>query len=469
MAAGASCTLAATEFDGDAVKVVHVPFGYFPDAVGGTEVYVAELARGLRARGVESVVAAPSTDGVAARYEHDGTMVCRFTVDTSANVADVYGEGDDAAARSIARIVDEMDADVLHLHAFTRAASLRVVRVAKRRGVAVAFTYHTPTASCVRGTLLRDGREPCDGALIAHRCTACLLQSRGVPFAVRAALSRAPAALGAAVASVGATGPVATALRARELTTMRHRSFEALLAECDAIVAVCNWVRSLVVRAGAPAERVVLSRQGTPAIPWRGTRRGSQSGPVRLAFVGRLHPTKGVHVVLRALADERDLPVALDVFGVAQDAESARYREQLEALAVGDARVQFRPALAAARVVETLAGYDATIVPSQWLETGPLTVLESFAAGVPVIGSDLGGIGELVAHDGDGWLVRHGDSDAWRAALRRIATDRALLERLRAGVRPPRTTDDVARDMVAVYDAIVPRRVKRTVAPAGVA
>jgi glycosyltransferase involved in cell wall biosynthesis len=126
-------------------------------------------------------------------------------------------------------------------------------------------------------------------------------------------------------------------------------------------------------------------------------------------------------------------------------------------------------ALAAARVVETLAGYDAPIVPSQWLETGPLTVLESFAAGVPVIGSDLGGIGELVAHDGDGWLVRHGDSDAWRAALRRIATDRALLERLRAGVRPPRTTDDVARDMVAVYDAIVPRRVKRTVAPAGVA
>src|SRR4030095_5666698 len=104
-----------------------------------------------------------------------------------------YGDGDEMAARAIGSILDDGDADVLHLHAFTRPASLRAARAARRRGVAVVFTYHTPTASCVRGTLLHDGAEPCDGALVAQRCAACLLESRNVPRIVREALSRTPA------------------------------------------------------------------------------------------------------------------------------------------------------------------------------------------------------------------------------------------------------------------------------------
>ena len=442
------------------MRVLHVPFGYFPDAVGGTEVYVADLARGLRARGVESIVAAPSSGDSAASYEHDGTPVIRFPVEPPHDVAELYGDGDETAARAIATIVSDVEADVLHLHAFTRAASLRAARLVRARGVAVAFTYHTPTASCVRGTLLRDGRDPCDGALVAERCASCLLESRGVPLPLRTMLSRAPDALGAGLARAGASGSWATALRARQLTSARHEAFRALLREADAIVAVCDWVRRVLESAGAPPARLTLSRQGTPSVghPHPPPPRSAE---LRLAYVGRLHPTKGVHVILEAIAAERDLPVGIDVYGIAQDRDGARYRDQLLALAGQDARVRFRTAIPAERVVETLAGYDATVVPSQWLETGPLTVLESFSAGVPVLGSNLGGISELVAHDRDGWLVRHSDVGAWRAALRRLATDRALVARLRSGVRAPKSTDDVAGEMAVVYDAIAPRAMRR--------
>jgi glycosyltransferase involved in cell wall biosynthesis len=451
------------------MKVLHLPFGYYPDAVGGTEVYVAELARGLEAHGVESAVAAPSADWRADEYQHDGVHVHRFSLGECRDVADLYGDGDEAAARAIAAIIDDIGADVLHLHAFTRAASLRAARLAKQRGVAVAFTYHTPTASCVRGTLLRDGREPCDGALVAQRCAACLLESRGMPHAVREAVSRAPDALGAAFASMGWNGSLTTALRARELTGLRHRAFGELLRVCDSVVAVCEWVRALLLRAGAPAERLVLSRQGTPARPVQRPDRQASNGQLRMAFVGRLHPTKGVHVIVGALAQDRDLPVTLDVFGVEQDSDAVRYRSELEAMARNDTRIRFNAPLDANHVVETLATYDATVVPSQWLETGPLTVLESFAAGVPVIGSNLGGIAELVTHDRDGWLVPYADLGAWATALRRIAADRALLARLRAGVTPPRSTDDVARDMATMYHSLAQRPARHTANTAGVA
>jgi glycosyltransferase involved in cell wall biosynthesis len=174
--------------------------------------------------------------------------------------------------------------------------------------------------------------------------------------------------------------------------------------------------------------------------------------------------------VLGALAGRRDLPLTLDIYGVAQDADGLRYRDELVALAAGDPRVRFREPVAADRVVGTLAEYDATVVPSQWLETGPLTVLESFAAGVPVVGSNLGGIAELVAHDRDGWLVPHADVKAWTGALAHLSTHHAVVDRLRSGVRPPRSSNDVARDMLSVYEAIVPRRAARRLdIPAGVA
>jgi glycosyltransferase involved in cell wall biosynthesis len=173
--------------------------------------------------------------------------------------------------------------------------------------------------------------------------------------------------------------------------------------------------------------------------------------------------------VLRALAAHRDLPVTLDIYGVAQDTEGRRYASELAAIAAGDARVRLRAPVPSGDVVETLADYDATVVPSQWLETGPLTVLESFAAGVPVVGSDLGGIAELVSHDRDGWLVSHADERAWGEALGRLACDPDTLERLRRGVQAPRTADDVAADMASLYESVVSRRARSPVTAAGVA
>jgi glycosyltransferase involved in cell wall biosynthesis len=274
-------------------------------------------------------------------------------------------------------------------------------------------------------------------------------------------LARAPRSLGDGLRGAGVSGGWTTALRARALTEARHDAFRRLLGEADAVVAVCEWVRHLLLDAGAPPARLTLSRQGTPATGRRDQGRPSGDDDLRLAYVGRLHPAKGVHLILEAIAAERDLPIRIDVFGIAQDSDGARYRDRLAALAGQDARIAFRAPVPADRVVDTMAAYDATVVPSQWLETGPLTVLESFAAGVPVIGTNLGGIAELVAHDQDGWLVRHGDVDAWRSALRRLAADRSLIERLRAGVRPPRSTDDVAADMARVYETVVPRATRK--------
>jgi glycosyltransferase involved in cell wall biosynthesis len=101
--------------------------------------------------------------------------------------------------------------------------------------------------------------------------------------------------------------------------------------------------------------------------------------------------------------------------------------------------------------MERLQEYDLLAVPSQLLETGPIVVLEAFAAGIPVAGSNLGGIAELVEHGVNGLLVDPASPESWAEALRRLSQDRDLLATLRSGIRPPRTMRDAAAELMAVY------------------
>jgi len=436
------------------MKVLHLPFTYYPDPAGGTEVYVSALTSSLARHSIESVVAAPSSDGASTRYQHDGVSVFRYPNEPNGGLEAAYGKPDAVAAQAIGEVIDEVEPDVVHMHGLTSALSVDALRTARRLGIATVFTYHTPAVSCIRGTLLRYGSELCDGALIASRCAACMLDRSGVPPVVRDILARTPEGLHTLTRRFLRVRHVETALRTRALTEMRHDLVRDTLAEADAIVAVCQWVRDVLVRVGADPRRIVLSRQGTTLTTNQPRINRKAALPLRFAFVGRLDATKGLHVVLDAIAKLPGTPISLDVYGIAQDETGKRYLEQARARVKGDARVRFRRPLEHRDVIPTLSQYDATLVPSQWLETGPLVVLESFGAGTPVIGSQLGGIEELVRSGWDGILVKHDDGSAWSDLFSRLIRSPSVLDELRANVAPPRTMDDVATDMAALYESL---------------
>jgi glycosyltransferase involved in cell wall biosynthesis len=154
----------------------------------------------------------------------------------------------------------------------------------------------------------------------------------------------------------------------------------------------------------------------------------------------------------------KNLPVELVICAVAAGSDSKKYRENVQYSAKRDCRIHFLPEMEPERVRDFFGGIDVLTVPSQWLETGPLVVLEAFAAGIPVIGSDLGGIAELVRHERDGLLVSYDDVAAWTLTMERLVTDRALLMRLRSEIRPSRTMSDVANEMTNVYEKLLAKR-----------
>ena len=83
-------------------------------------------------------------------------------------------------------------------------------------------------------------------------------------------------------------------------------------------------------------------------------------------------------------------------------------------------------------------------------------MLEAFAAGIPIVGSNLGGIAELVEDEKNGLLVEPASIEAWVTAFNRLLTEPGLLSRLRLGIPKVRTMDQVAVEMLALYRRLAP-------------
>ncbi|HEX7778268.1 MAG TPA: glycosyltransferase [Vicinamibacterales bacterium] len=445
------------------MKVLHVTYSFAPDPMGGTEVYVGEICRHLEPRGVRNVIAAPGHQ--SAVYEIDSLRVQRFLFQSHPDeLGALYGDGDPYAADAFDAVLAAEQPDLVHQHALSPACSGELVARARRLGLPVVFTYHTPTVTCQRGTLLRWGTDVCDGRLAHRTCTACTLHGLGLNRTVSRMLASTPEPIGEAIAHAGLSGGGWTALRLSTLMRRRHAEIARVLSTVDRIVVLAEWVRGVLRTNGIPDSRMVSAPHGVEraALP---DRSAFDSKYIRLAHLGRLDVTKGTRLLITAVRALPDAPITLDIFGIAQSDADRHELDRLHTLIGNDSRIRLRPPVDHASVTAQLARFDAVVVPSQLLETGPLVVLEAFAAGVPVIGSALGGIAEKVTHDIDGWLVSpHDSGDAWRGVLAACVRDRQLLPRLREGILPPRSLDDAAAEMHELYRTVLTERRAATAA-----
>jgi glycosyltransferase involved in cell wall biosynthesis len=210
---------------------------------------------------------------------------------------------------------------------------------------------------------------------------------------------------------------------------------------------------------GVPDQKLLLSRQGVSndfldaARAAAGTR-SKRDAPLRLLFLGRWDPVKGVDVVVRAMRSlPGDIAVNLTIRAVPALLGERAYEDSVRALASGDPRISIEPPVARSDLAATLANYDALVVPSLWMETGPLVVLEAQAAGLFVLGARLGGIAELVDVGDAGELVLAGNVAAWAEAIERLAS-RHRRGALPRPSRPVRRISTVAAEMADLYRSL---------------
>lgn len=292
------------------------------------------------------------------------------------------------ARQNVARLIADWNPDIAHfqnIHAYLTPSILGPLEAA---GVPVVWTLHDYKLICPNDNFLSNGRicEECKGGRFwrcaKNRC------KKG---------SRAASAVAALEAYV-------------------HRQLK-LPDRIGALVAPSEFLRSKFIEFGWPAERIHALPNFLPELP---PARSPGNGGYGL-YLGTLLPTKGVGVLLEALAR---LPGGkLHVLG--DGAERARLEARAREPDLAG-RVQFTGFLRGADLERELAGADYAVMPSVWYENGPYAAMEIMARGLPLAAAAIGGIPELVRHEETGLLFPPGDAAGLAFQLARLQDNPAL-------------------------------------------
>ncbi|HEY6769288.1 MAG TPA: glycosyltransferase [Candidatus Sulfotelmatobacter sp.] len=270
-------------------------------------------------------------------------------------------------------ILRDRQPDLVHIHNFFSVISPSIYYACREEGVPVVQTLHNYRLLCPAATFYRDG----------HICEECMQQG---PFhAVRYGCYRESKLATAALASMIEV----------------HRAKKTWNEMVDCYIVLTEFARRKMIEGGLPAEKIQVKPNFVLPDP------GAKTGPGDYAlFVGRLVDLKGVGTLLKAWSKlPNSIPLVI--------AGDGPYREEM-VKQIADLKlsnVEYRGRLPRHQTLAAMKGARFLVFPSEWYEGFPVTIAESFACGVPVLCSRLGGMQEIVEDGSTGWHFSPGDAE----------------------------------------------------------
>jgi glycosyltransferase involved in cell wall biosynthesis len=275
------------------------------------------------------------------------------------------------AEEKFTRLVDRFQPDVVHLQNIHAHLTPSIVFAASRLGVPVVWTMHDYKLMCPNSHFRNDETgEICEACRPGQYHWALLKRCKKDSL------------LASGMAAIEAYAHWARGLK----------------SHVHCFLSPSRFLAERLLEHGWPSDRVRHVPNFIAAdasLPPRGE--GSH-----FLFVGKLEELKGIETLLDAAAHVKGARVLL-----VGECDDPGIRERLGRL---PANVRYLGPKTKQDISALLADARALVIPSLWYENQPMVILEAFAAGVPVIGSCIGGIPELVTHKERGLLVETGSA-----------------------------------------------------------
>jgi glycosyltransferase involved in cell wall biosynthesis len=286
------------------------------------------------------------------------------------------------AVKKINKLIDLIKPDLVHCHNIYHQLTPSIIGAAKSRGVPVVLTLHDYKPVCPVYTRLQNGKP----------CSACLEGGFSPLLKYRCADG-----------SLGKSALLYAEANVQKLLG----NYEKV----DRFIAPSRFMRDSVINRFRP-DQVSLLYNGVDSAGVKPT--GGDEGYV--LYLGRLSHEKGIETLLRAHgAAQGAWPLVVAGTGPLADEFIQKYPT-----------VKFLGHVSGEVLNKTIAGAAALVVPSEWFENCPMSVLEAMAAAKPVIGARMGGIPELVADGETGFLFDAGNVDQLRNCVDRLMADASL-------------------------------------------
>lgn len=409
---------------------------------GGSETYCFAVAGALREAGHEVHFFAMEDEGNLPCEDADLFVPNRDyngpsspAAKASAALSIVYSR---EARRRFQALCERVRPDVVHLNLVHRQITLSILDAPylEERRVPVVWTAHDYIAVCPSYTMLDGAGEVCE-ACLGGRFLNCLRRRCVKGSAAKSGMA---------------------AIEAEFLK--RTHAYRKI----DRIICPSQFLGSKMAEGGFPAGQLAWMPNFIPdeTLAEIDAAPAPEGESPYFLYFGRLSAEKGVDVLLRAFAQaigDEKVPEGwrLEIVG------DGPLRAELESLASDlgvSGRAGFLGFRGGAELRSLVKGARFSVVPSRWWENMPFSVVESLAAGTPVIGSRMGGIPELVTDGQTGFTFASGSvgelADLLRFAAQLPADDYRQMQRAgQAFVKERCSQAAYMKKLIELYDTLI--------------
>ncbi|MDR3424001.1 MAG: glycosyltransferase [Alphaproteobacteria bacterium] len=370
------------------MKILVISHVFSPNIVGGAEACAYNFARGLSAKGHEVsvlTIAEPEEKETWDEISPEGFRIIRLRIPRAFTpyaaskgkisptrlqwkIWNLQDYIDPRGPKMIKKVLSIVRPDHIDIHSLT---GFGFNSLPAMRGYSVTWYLHDPALACTQGIMFRKGKA-CSG-----QCRMCAIVSH---------------------------------VRSKFMNKLKRLAF--LSPSRSNLERVQKYIE-----AARKSPGFVVPNVPDPLPPDLPSYRPDPDGALRILFVGRLIPAKGLECVLAALeqlADQYKFTLTILGEGSEEDKLKARYGRY--------AWARFEGFVSQDMVSRAVATHDLVCTPSLWPEPYGRVTAQALQLGTPVFGSDHGGTAELVRHEETGLLLPAGNVEAWKNAFLRILT-----------------------------------------------
>ncbi len=429
--------------------ILQVLHRYFPESVGGIEVYASSLCTELSKWHQVHVF--------TGHHNNSNERPVFDTDNKGFNVRKSYCECMKARPRLSAPFCNDMfvknfkdylleiKPNIVHIQ-YCDDLPIDIISVAREAGIPVIVTVHDYTFLCPTEYLIDKDLNVCQKKPGAN-CIACLIPwpfNRAYGIVPKRILSMSINWLYNCIPGSPKPHKSHTIETMRTLK-YRMENIKNKLLLANRIIFPSKAMYDKAVEFGMPKEKLAhISNMVKTDISHQKNKRVSNK--LRFGFIGRVVPIKGVHVLIEAFNKLKNSCAELKIYGPLD----SDYCTKLKSLAA-KSDVQFFGEFNPADIHNVLSSIDVLVLPSVCCENMPLVALEALASKTPIIASDIGGIAEVVINGKNGFLFKAGDSDDLYKKMNSLLMDENLISHLRSNASLPNTLASHVKSVENVY------------------
>ena len=358
---------------------------------GGSEKYYFELAKLLREKGHQIAFFSMQNEKNVKTGEKE-YFVNEIDLNTGSKLKALDVIYSKENKKKMLEALEDFKPDIVHVNNFQRQLSESIIEAIKEKNIPIVFTAHDLEAVCPNKTMLDENKNICELCKNGHYIN-CIKKK-----CIKSSLLKS--ILGA-------------------IETKYYRNKKVYTEKIDKIVTPSKFYKKQLIDYGIEDNRIIAMPNFLDIDKYN--IRTSDDGYA--LYFGRLSKEKGILNLIEAFSYIKNQKLHI--------AGDGPEREKIEKIIRNrhlENNIKLLGFLNEKEMQEEIANCRFVVLPSIWYDNCPYSILETLTIGKPVIGSDMGGIPELVRDKENGLIFKHDNIQELEEKMKLLFENKGLVE-----------------------------------------